>query len=84
MLHWLLEAVVYCLWLPAMALFAMRRWRLRAGLLLVPGAIGLAFCLIGPVFDARYCLPLLYTAPLLLGMLCCLMRAREQGAPDER
>lgn len=83
-LHWLLEAVVYCLWLPAMALFVMRRWRLRAGLLLVPGAIGLAFCLIGPVFDARYCLPLLYTAPLLLGMLCCLMRAREQGAPDER
>lgn len=81
-LRWPLETVLYVLWMPALAAFVMVRLRLRAGILLVPTAIGLLFCLIGPVFDARYCLPLVCTAPLLLGALCCLARGKGQASTD--
>ncbi len=80
LLRWLFQTVLYALWLPAVAFFVMMRLRLRAGILLVPGVVGLLFCIIGPVFDPRYCLPLLYTTPLLMAALCCFARAgREKG-----
>lgn len=77
-LRWPFEAVVYVLWLPAILLFVALRRRLGALTLFAPGAMVLLFCLIGPVFDMRYCLPLLYTAPLLAGALACLVRQLRQ------
>lgn len=59
------QAVIWVFWLPALLLLTAWRFRPRDLLLFVPGAIVLAFCVIGPIFDARYCLPLLYTVPLL-------------------
>lgn len=59
------QAVVWVFWLPALLWLAARRYHPGDGLLFMPSAIVLAFCVIGPIFDARYCLPLLYTVPLL-------------------
>lgn len=69
-----LEACLYVWWLPLLLAFVAWRRRLRCALLFVPGALVLAFCLIGPIFDARYCLPLLYTVPLLAAMMAALLR----------
>ena len=71
------QAVVWVFWLPALLWLVARRHHPGDGLLFVPGAIVLAFCIIGPIFDARYCLPLLYTVPL---MACFVFR----GRPAER
>ena len=71
-----LEACLYVWWLPLLVAFAAWRRRLRCGLLFAPGALVLAFCLIGPIFDARYCLPLLYTVPLLAAALPAFARLR--------
>ncbi len=58
--------VTYVLWLPcAVALFLARR-RLPGGLLFVPLAVVVAFCVLVPVFDARYAWPMLLAAPVLL------------------
>ncbi len=70
-----LLVVVYALWLPAALLFVMWRRRLRCGVLFVPAIVLLGFCVIAPVFDARYCVPLFNGAPLLVCMVAVLLRA---------
>lgn len=72
-----LLTVVYVFWLPAGLLFVMLRRRLRGGVLLVPPLVLLAFCVIAPVFDARYCVPLVDAAPLFVCAVAVLLR--EQG-----
>ncbi len=76
-----LEACLYAWWLPLLAAFVAWRRRLRCGLLFAPTALVLASCLIGPIFDARYCLPLLYTVPLLLGFLAAMAVERPRHLP---
>lgn len=76
--------VTYVLWLPACALYAlMRRSHERApegyrpeqsrhfGILFVPLAVMIAFCVIAPVFDARYAWGLLLSAPVLFALIFC-------------
>ncbi|WP_165252050.1 DUF6020 family protein [Adlercreutzia sp. ZJ304] len=58
--------VTYVFWLPAGLIFVLVRRRLRCGILLVPTLILLAFCVISPVYDARYCVPIFDMAPLLV------------------
>lgn len=70
--------VVYVFWLPAALLFVMRRRDLRCGVLLLPALILLAFCVIAPVNDARYCIPLLDGAPLMVCMFAALLCERSQ------
>lgn len=72
--------VTYVFWLPAVLLLAMWRRRLRCGVLFVPIAITVGFCVIAPVYDARYCIPLLYMAPLLVCMVATLVRSGDLGA----
>ena len=76
-----LEACVYVWWLPLLGAFVAWRRRLGCALLFVPGALVLASCLVGPIFDARYCLPLVYTTPLLLAFLAARVRERVAGLP---
>lgn len=66
--------VTYVFWLPAVLLFAMWRRHLRCGVLFVPVLVTIGFCVIAPVYDARYCIPLLYLAPLLVCMIAVLLR----------
>lgn len=76
-----LLVVVYAFWLPAALLFTARRRRVRCGALLVPALVLLGFCVIAPVFDARYCVPIFNGAPLLVCMMAVLLRekvARER------
>ena len=72
--------VTYVFWLPAVLLLTMWRRRLRCGVLFVPIAITVGFCVIAPVYDARYCIPLLYMAPLLVCMVATLVRSGDLGA----
>ena len=72
------QTVVWVFWLPALLLLVAWRFRPRDLVLFVPGAIVLAFCAIGPIYDARYCLPLLYTVPLLA---CFIFRKPELFQP---
>lgn len=58
--------VTYVLWLPCAVAFFLVRRRLRGGLLFVPLAVVVAFCVLAPVFDARYAWPMLLAAPVLL------------------
>ncbi len=60
--------VTYVLWLPALVLFLMARRRLACGIVFVPLVVVVAFCVIAPVFDARYAWPMLLAVPLLLGL----------------
>lgn len=70
--------VVYVLWIPAFLLYSLWRHRVgrglagdgvagvaECGLLLVPFAVLLGFCVIAPVYDARYVVPILDGVPLL-------------------
>ena len=84
LLRWPLEAVLYVLWLPALLLFVGERRHLGVLPLFVPGGMVLLFCLIGPVFDTRYCLPALYAAPLLVGAMACLVRSGPERTEDDR
>lgn len=58
--------VVYVLWIPAVLLFANLRKHLGLGVLFVPLGVVVGFCVIAPVFDARYVWPMLLAAPVLL------------------
>lgn len=58
--------VTYVLWLPTLVAFACWRRRMRCGLLFVPLTVVVGFCVLAPVFDARYAWPMLLAAPLLL------------------
>lgn len=60
--------VVYALWIPGLVLFVSVRHRLRLGLLFVPLAVVLAFCIVGPVYDARYAWGLILAAPVLFAL----------------
>lgn len=71
-----LLVVVYVFWLPAVLMFVMWRRRTGGGVLLVPPLVLLAFCVIAPVFDARYCVPLFDGAPLMVCMVASLLRAQ--------
>lgn len=62
-------AVVYAFWLPMLLLFVCLKRRLRLGLLFVPLAVVFAFCIIGPVYDARYAWGLLLGVPFLFGVV---------------
>lgn len=57
--------VTYALWLPCLMAFACWRRRSLCGILFVPLAVVVAFCVVAPVFDARYAWPLLLAAPVL-------------------
>ncbi len=73
---------VYVFWLPAVLMFVAWRHRLRCGVLFLPALILLAFCIIAPVYDARYCIPLLNAAPLMLCMIATLLRERARDATE--
>lgn len=84
--HWLCDLPVvgstltsvalYAFWVPAMALYVLARRDRSSIPLLVPTALSIACCLITPAFHARYALPLIYTAPLLVCLLGTLARKK--------
>lgn len=76
----LLDAAPYVVWVPALALWSLSRratWRWLP--LLIPTGLTVASVALSPMFDARYALPLIYTAPLLL---CVLGAAARGGSPE--
>lgn len=73
---------VYVFWLPAVLMFVAWRNRLRCGTLFAPALILLGFCVIAPVYDARYCIPLLNAAPLMLCMVAVLLRESAARGRD--
>ena len=62
-------------WIPLicliMCLFNDRRWAIA----LVPALCAIAIILMSPASSVRYVLPLAYTAPLMLGLLCASLRS---------
>lgn len=66
--------VTYAFWLPAVLAFAAWRNRLKSLLLFVPALILLGFCVIAPVYDARYVIPIFDAAPLFLCAVIVLAR----------
>lgn len=70
--------VVYAFWLPAGLLYTTRRRRMRCKTLLVPAIVMLLFCMISPVYDARYCVPIFDMAPLLVCAIAAL-RVKQLG-----
>lgn len=57
--------VTYALWLPALLFYCMVRRRVKAAVLFVPFLVLLGFCVIAPVYDARYVIPIFDCVPLL-------------------
>lgn len=78
--------VVYVLWIPAFLLYMLWRHRrpeavLPAGVMLAPFAVLLAFCVIAPVYDARYVVPVLDAVPLLFcAVFTCIMNSFQDDA----
>ncbi len=65
--------VTYVLWLPALLFYIAKRRRLSCGALFVPSFVLLCFCMISPVYDARYAVPLFDIAPLLFCSVVTLL-----------
>lgn len=66
----------YLVWLPCIALFVAWRRKLPCKLLFVPFALVLLSCLVGPASSTRYTLPSIYAAPLLMGAVAMMLRAK--------
>ncbi len=66
--------VTYALWIPALLVFAAWRNRLKSLALFVPAMVLLAFCLVAPVYDARYIVPILDVAPLFVCAIVVLVQ----------
>ena len=58
--------VLYCLWVPIATLWAFAKRNRKLLPLSIPTVLSLICCIITPVIHARYALPLIYTAPLLV------------------
>lgn len=69
----------YAAWIPLVLLCYAARDRNGLGLLAASSLIALGFCLICPIFHSRYALPLIYTAPVALGLLF-QRRSQERGS----
>ena len=76
--HWLCDAPLvaivfkvglYACWIPLIAFCSFARHKKQWLPILIPVAFSLLSCLITPVFHARYALPMIYTAPLLVGVV---------------
>ncbi len=79
----LFNGVTYALWIPGALLFFCLRNRLKGGILFVPFALVTFFCLIGPVYDLRYCLPEIFWAPILLAFLVALSKSIFKARADQ-
>ena len=76
--------VTYAFWLPALLAFVAFRNRLRCATLFAPALVLLAFCIIAPVYDARYVVPILDAAPLFLCAVVILLKNSTMGASNIR
>lgn len=77
-LNFPLLIVTYALWLPALLLYCMVRRRVKAAVLFMPFLVLLAFCVIAPVYDARYVIPIFDGVPLLACAIFTLHRAKAK------
>lgn len=77
MYHWLLDLPglsvlfrvgLYAYVIPSLAFVALAMRRSRYLPVFIPLALSLAVCIVTPTFNARYALPLLYIAPLLVSL----------------
>lgn len=64
----LFSLVLYCFWIPVASLLAFLKKNKELIPLSIPTMLSLACCIITPVIHARYALPLIYTAPLLVAL----------------
>lgn len=76
-----LLTVTYAFWLPALLAFVAFRNRLRCWTLFVPPLVLLGFCIIAPVYDARYVIPILNGAPLFFCAVVVLLRNSTMKPP---
>lgn len=76
--------VTYAFWLPALLAFVAFRNRLRCATLFAPALVLLAFCIIAPVYDARYVVPILDAAPLFLCAVVILLKNSTMIEPNIR
>ncbi len=74
--------VTYAFWLPALLALVAFRNRLGCWTLFAPPLVLLAFCVIAPVYDARYVVPILDVAPLFLCAIAVLLQSATE-AEDE-
>lgn len=65
----------YTFLVPALVFMALLMRKSKYAPVFVPIFLSLGVCLITPTFHARYALPLIYTAPLLVGL--CFARNKE-------
>ncbi len=71
--------VTYAFWLPSICLFVALARRVKIGVLFVPFVVLLGFCIIAPVYDARYVVPIFDAIPLLFAMLVRGLRPLPEG-----
>lgn len=67
--------VTYALWLPCICAYVALRRHVRMAVLFVPYLVLLGFCIIAPVYDARYAVPIFDAAPLLFALLVTMLPA---------
>jgi hypothetical protein len=68
----------YATWIPLLLLCYGARNRSGLPFLSVALLVALGFCLICPIFHSRYALPLIYTAPVALGLLFSSVGAQRR------
>lgn len=76
--------VTYAFWLPALLAFVTFRNRMKCWTLFIPPLVLLGFCIIAPVYDARYVIPILNGAPLFFCAIVVLLRNSTMKPPTIR
>ena len=62
----LMMSALYVIWVPALCLWVCARRSPRWMPLFIPVALTVGTILVSPMYDTRYALPMIYTAPILL------------------
>ena len=77
----LMMSAFYVIWVPALCLWVCARRSPRWIPLFIPVALTVGAVLVSPMYDTRYALPMIYTAPILLCF--CAAGVASQGRPSD-
>lgn len=78
----LMMSALYVIWIPALCLWVCARRSPRWIPLLIPVALTVGAVLMSPMYDTRYALPMIYSAPILLCFCAAGLASKGRMADD--
>lgn len=76
----LMMSALYVIWIPALCLWVCARRSPRWIPLFIPVALTVGAVLVSPMYDTRYALPMIYSAPVLLCFCAAGVASKDRAA----